>query len=103
MSDIGAHAIFNCAIGVDQVGPAAAVGDSCLNFLGANLTGGSAAAALTVYDGAAAGAVILLTLGGAAGVNAGGVLPSFSAVKNKFMHYTLSGTGATAQIYWQTG
>ena len=103
MSELSAHAIFNLAIGADQTGPAKATGDTTLNFFGANLTGGSAAATLTVFDGAAAGAVVLMTLGAAIGANAGGVLPSFSVVKAGFIHYTMAGTGATGQIYWQTG
>lgn len=104
MSDLNAHAIFQCVIGADQAGPAVATGDTVLNFLGANLTGGSAAATLTVFDGAAGGGVQLLTLAAGVGVNAGGVLPSFYVVKAAAgLHYTLAGTGATAQLYWQTG
>lgn len=103
MSDLGAHSIFNCTVGADQAGPSAATGDTNLNFMGANLTAAAATVALTVFDGAAAGNIVLLTLAAVANANAGGVLPSFSVVKNKFMHYTLSGVGATAQLYWQTG
>lgn len=103
MSDVSAHSIFNCVVGADQVGPAAATGDNNLNFLGGNLTAAAATVALTVFDGAAAGNIVLLTLAAVANGNAGGVLPSFSVVKNKVLHYTLSGVGATAQLYWQTG
>lgn len=104
MSALSPHAIFNCAVGTDQQGPSTGTGDSVLNFLGGNLTAAAAAATLTVFDGAAAGNVVLLTLGTPASGNAGGVLPSLYVVKAAAgIHYTLSGAAATAQLYWQTG
>ena len=105
MSASSAHAIFNCVVGADQAGPVKATGDSTLFFLGANLSPAAAASALTVFDGAAAGNVVLMTLvAPASGGTAPGNLPSLYAVNAAVgMHYTLSGTAATAQIYWQTG
>lgn len=106
MSVLSPHAIFNCSSGTDQSGPAQATGDSLLMFLGSNLSPGSAAAALTVYDGPAGNAIILLTLAApSSGGTANGVLASNYAVRDKTngIHYTLTGTGATAQLYWQTG
>lgn len=105
MSALTPHAIFNCVVGADQVGPQFGTGDSVLNLLGANLTAAAAVVALTVFDGAAAGNIILLTLAAPINGNAGGVFPSNYSVQSKAngLHYTLSGVGATAQIYWQTG
>lgn len=104
MSSLNAHAIFNCTVGADQAGPALATGDSVLFFLGGNLTAAAATSTLTVFDGAAGGNVVLLTLSCVANSNAGGVLPSSYAVKAAAgLHYTLAGASATAQLYWQTG
>jgi len=47
----------------------------------------------------------LLTLGiqGTSGSSVNGVLPSECAVPGGALFYTLSGTGASSQLYWQTG
>lgn len=104
MTGFTPHAVFNCVGGTDQAGPATAAGDTVLYFLGANLTPAAAASSLTIYDGAAAGNIVLMTLAApASGGTAPGNLPTECAVRNGFLHYTLSGASATAQIYSQTG
>lgn len=104
MTALSPHSIFNCAIGADQTGPSVGTGETLLYFLGGNLTPAAAAAALTVYDGAAAGNIVLLTLAApASGGTAPGNLPTEYAVRSTSIHYTLSGTSATAQLYWQSG
>ena len=97
------HSVFNCAIGANLAGPAAGTGETVLNFLGANLTPGSTASALTVGFPSNL-TTVLLTLGGpASGGSVPGIMPSLVAVNGGALFYTLSGTGASAQIYSQSG
>lgn len=97
--------IANLAIGADQQAAAPDSGSVILKFRGAKLSGGTAAATLTVYDGPAANNKILATLAAPTG-GSDVIQPGywFAAAKDPGgIHYTLAGTGATAQIMYSTG
>lgn len=97
------HTVFNCVVGAAQAGPAKAVGDTVLFFLGGNLTPGSVASALTVCSEVGM-TNVFLTLGApASGGSVPGIMASLVAINTGALFYTLSGTGASAQLYSQTG
>lgn len=103
MSAISAHQVFNCVVGAAQTGPAVGIGDSVLFFLGANLSPAAAASALTVASNVGMTLILLTLVAPASGGTVPGIMPSLVAVNGGASFYTLSGVGASAQIYYQTG
>lgn len=95
---------INLVVGTDQVAVSAGPGDSFLYFIGAQLSPAAAASTLTVYDGPAASNKVLTTVAAPAsgGTALGGPFMSVPTQSGS-IHYTLSGSGATAQLFWRTG
>lgn len=69
-------------------------------FVGCNLTGGSDAATLIVYDNTAGSGTILCKLAAAAGVSVT-FFPCAPVRANTGMYATLTGTAPSATVVWR--